>query len=422
MSTQNNIKLWLASNIYLVATAGLQLFGFIILGRALGAVEYGQILAVTVFVSLGVEFVGLGCGDSLIKNVSVDSSAYSKLIGQCIKLCLITLVPVSVSIVTLLYFFTDTDTVFNIVLVVTELYSVRFLALNDHSLIANSDIKRLNIIKLAYAILRLVVILIAVNIFTVESAWSWIPFQIICSVIITSAFFAATVKQYGGIDKTSSMRLNLKESVLFSGTQTLRALQNNVDKYAIQFGFSQIVFSLYAVAARFLQYSLIPLQAVLRMSYPRFFKAEKNQKNSSFWLALKLLPVVLGASLIPFIFLMWGGFIVELMLGESYAGVSSYMSLLAPIPVLLGMQYIFMDLLTALGSHTTRLAISFVHVLSLCLYFLVGTNTEMSSLVYGFISINAIFVLCYFLAAAQKAAYSKQGLARVEGRVEGRVE
>lgn len=405
MKYKRNFGIWLSSNIFLIITAGLQLLSFIILGRALGAIEYGKILAVTVFVSLGVEFVGLGCGDSLIKRVAIEKNAYPMMIRECIRLCLITLIPVSIIIITVLISFTNSEFLLIFVLVVTELYSTRFLALIDHSSIANKDFNYLNKVKLTYASLRLGVVACAVYVFAVSNAWSWIPFQIICTFLITSVLFCLTVKRYGGIERSTNVQIDLKESLLFSLTQTSRALQNNVDKYAIQLIFSPLLFSLYAVAARFLQYSLIPLQAVLRMSYPKFFQAEKESKNSSVILAIKLMPVIIVASTMPFCFLLWGGFIVELLLGASYEGVSTYMTLLAPLPVLLGLQYIFMDLLTALDSHRTRLAISAIHVFSLCCYFFSFSSISIEHLINGFLYVNAIFVCFYFIFALFNAFY-----------------
>jgi O-antigen/teichoic acid export membrane protein len=410
VTNKRNFGIWFSSNIFLIATAALQLLGFIILGRALGAIEYGKILAVTVFVSLGVEFVGLGCGDSLIKRVSTEKKAYPMMIRECIRLCLITLIPVSTIIITLLTLFTQSEFTLIAVLVLTELYSTRFLALIDHSSIANKDITYLNTIKLTYATLRLAVIASAVYVFSISNAWSWIPFQIICTFIITSVLFFTTVKRYGGIERSSDIQIDLKESLLFSLTQTSRALQNNIDKYAVQLIFSPLLFSLYAVAGRFLQYSLIPLQAVLRMSYPKFFQAEKTLKNSSVTLAIKLTPVIIAASAIPFSFLLWGGFIVEFLLGDSYEGVSTYMSLLAPLPVILGLQYICMDLLTALDSHRTRLTISAIHVLTLCCYFFSFSSINIEHLVTGFIYVNAIFVCFYFTFALLNAFYFKQSM------------
>lgn len=402
MNYKNNISTWFTSNIFLISTAAIQLFGFVLLGRALGAAEYGQILAVTVFVSLGVEFVGLGCGDSLIKKVSTNKSLYPAIICECLVWCLITLPIVSAVIIVFLDIYTDINFSLIAILVVTELYSTRSLALMDHSSIAQKDITRLNLNKLTYACVRLGTIAIATFLFSTRTAWQWIPFQIFCSVFFTTVLLIMTVKRYGGVSRSEIRHLNISESVLFSLTQTMRALQSNVDKYAIQLSFSTIVFSLYAVAGRFLQYALIPLQAILRISYPKFFEAEKKEINSSIKLAVKLVPVVLTASLIPFSFLMWGGVIVELLLGKSYSGVGDYMRLLALIPVLLGLQYVFMDLLTALDAHKVRLSVAMVHVSSLCGYFFINTTKDLDRLIYGFILVNGLFVAIYFICALLK--------------------
>jgi O-antigen/teichoic acid export membrane protein len=408
MNKSKNLKIWASSNIFLVTTALFQLGGFIILGRALGAIEYGTLLAVTIFVSLAVEFVGLGCGDSLIKIVSTDAKKYPMVIRESLILSIVTLLPVCLVVTLLLYFFSDSDPLLVFVLVLTELFSTRALALVDHSSIANTDIASLNRVKLSYAIFRFFVIIIASYAIGVSTAWQWVPFQVLCSVIVTAYMLQKTVKKYGGLAKGSVPLIKLRESIIFSFTQTSRAIQSNVDKYAVQFAFDAITFSLYAVAGRFVQYSLIPLQAVLRMSYPSFFIAEKEAVCGSLKLAVKVLPLMFLVSLVPFSFLKWGGFVIEILLGGSYKGVSGYMTLLAPIPVLLGIQYIFMDVLTALGSHKIRLIISLLHVTSLILYFFISTALSIDDLIKGFISVNFGYIGIYLLVALYKAYQKKR--------------
>jgi O-antigen/teichoic acid export membrane protein len=408
MNKSKNLKIWASSNIFLVTTALFQLGGFIILGRALGAIEYGTLLAVTIFVSLAVEFVGLGCGDSLIKIVSTDAKKYPMVIRESLILSIVTLLPVCLVVTLLLYFFSDSDPLLVFVLVLTELFSTRALALVDHSSIANTDIASLNRVKLSYTIFRFFVIIIASYAIGVSTAWQWVPFQVLCSVIVTAYMLQKTVKKYGGLAKGSVPLIKLRESIIFSFTQTSRAIQSNVDKYAVQFAFDAITFSLYAVAGRFVQYSLIPLQAVLRMSYPSFFIAEKEAVCGSLKLAVKVLPLMFLVSLVPFSFLKWGGFVIEILLGGSYKGVSGYMTLLAPIPVLLGIQYIFMDVLTALGSHKIRLIISLLHVTSLILYFFISTALSIDDLIKGFISVNFGYIGIYLLVALYKAYQKKR--------------
>lgn len=389
------IAAWLFSNIYLVATAFLQLVSFIVLGRYLGAIEYGIIISVTVFVTLAVEFVGLGCGDSLIKKVSTNKSVFSEMITECLVVCAITLLPVA-AVVTLLLAAFNTNSIWLIgILVVTELYSTRVLALIDHTCIALSQITVLNRVKLFYAASRLLIITIACLVFNVSTAWQWVFFQIICSVLLSTFLLSFIVIRFGGIKKQSTRHLKLTESIKFSLTQVLRACQNNVDKYGVQFIFDALTFSLYAVAGRFMQYSLIPLQALLRVSYPKFFQSEKKQKGSAINLSFKLLPVVFGVSLIPFLFMQFGGPLVELALGSTYESVSVYMALLSPLPVLMAFQYLYMDVLTAINRHDLRLLTVFIHVATLISGFLTFAHLELESLIQIFIAINAFFVCAY---------------------------
>ena len=63
---------WIESILSLAAMALFQIGGFIILARSLGVEAYGVIVAIAATVGIAVEFVGLGCGEILIRAVARD--------------------------------------------------------------------------------------------------------------------------------------------------------------------------------------------------------------------------------------------------------------------------------------------------------------------------------------------------------------
>ena len=236
--------------------------------------------------------------------------------------------------------------------VVSELVSIRALAFAEHVSLGHKNVRLANVYRIIPIFLRLLLVVIAVYGFGVSSIVAWLPWQLFYSFVLCGAVMAHALSRFER-PQFSLNSFSLRAGALFASNQVLRAMQFNVDRFAAA-ALGDAALGVYGVAARLVRYSLLPVQAVLRMTYPNFFAHGKEGIIGSRRFTYKILPAMLAiggsVSLVIFVF----AFLLAFALGEEYADITPMLQGLAPLTLIASIQYIYADALTGADMHKYR--------------------------------------------------------------------
>jgi O-antigen/teichoic acid export membrane protein len=351
---------WAESFLSLGAIAGFQIAGFIILARSLGVEAYGVIVAVSATAAIAVEFVGLGCGEILVRAVARDPASYARQFGQALILVGITLpVVLAVALVSQNIFF-SLPAAFYVVALLTasDLITGRASVLAEHVAIAHCTIRVANAYRFLSGAIKAITIAVACFLFHVKTLEQWWPWQVGQAVFAMMLYTVHVIWRFGK-PRWSLEISSVRRGLTFALNQILRATQFNIDRMIIGTFGNASVLGMYGAATRLVQVSLLPVQALLRMTYPAYFARGRDGIAATWAYACRLFHFVLLLSLgIAAALALASEFVIPI-LGSSFAGAGGIILWLAPLPILVSIQYIFSDALTGAdyqGVRTSLLA------------------------------------------------------------------
>lgn len=392
--------------VVLLTNAFAQLLLFIIVARALGPEGYGVIVSIAVICTIAVEFLGLGCGDLLIKSVASGSRRIEEAIGNAVFL-IIWSFPVVYSLGAFFIWLVLDDNRYVFVallLLASELISSRLLALSEHIAISKNNALLSTYYKLAFTLIRAVVLVVGFFIFGIDDIFDYWYWQFGVGIFASAFIFHYSIKGFGKI-VIHSAKNSLAAGFSFSITQAFRAMQVNADRLIIGFTLTSSSLGIYGSAARMMQFSLIPIQALLRIYYPLFFNVGDVGELKK---VLRVTSFKIGfVGLICSIFVWIFAPLVEQIIGVKFEGVSVILRGLSPLPLLFSVQYVYGDALSGIGLQKIRAYISIftVALLSVLVFFLSLSN-GLSGVVYSIVLANvsgALMVVAFLESYLHRA-------------------
>jgi O-antigen/teichoic acid export membrane protein len=377
----------------------LQFVNFIMIARAIGPAGYGVIVAVAAIVTISVELVGLGCGDMLTKTIARGQDLVRLAFGNALVLVLLTLLPVFAGSTAFLVFFMPVDGAFLLValaLLFAELVSARALALSEHLAIANKQPLTANIYRIGFSSVRLAMILVAMLLFRVSDLSQWWLWQFCFGTIVAPLSLVLAARRFG-MPILNLRTFNLGTGMMFSLNQIVRALQLNIDRLVMGPVLSTASLGIYGTGARLVQFSLIPVQAILRTTYPQFHECGHRSFGAARAYAYKVMPGILVVAFIPAAAVWILAPIFAALMGEGFEPVTNVLRGLAPLPIALAIQYVYGDVLSGADHQNWRTGLSIITTALLSLGIYVssqswGIEGGIMAVVVG----NVLIALCYF--------------------------
>lgn len=407
------VRQWGFSTFTLGAVALLQLGGFLLLGRLLGATDYAVIVAVASIVAILAEFVGVGAGDALIRGVSQDKESFPRFLGQAFILIAGTILPVTTLGACLAFLFYDigVPAYITVALIFSELISLRCLALSEHIAIAHRDIAWANLYRIVPQLFRVSFIAIAFLV-GLRSIEAWWQVQFFFGIIFPPLCVSHAVYRYGR-PRFSLEGIKVKDNLLFAAGQELRAMQFNIDRFFVGGVGTQAMLGQYGVAARLMQYAMLPIVSVLRITYPMFFKHGRNGLPSSYDFGLKVLFPIFGVSVFISVFLFFAAPEIARLLGPDYAGLTTYLRILAIVPMFIAIQYVFADMLTGADLQRIRTVVLSTGVIALALgSWLGGKFLGPYGIAVAVAAINGLIASVFILTVLVRNKQSSRGASR----------
>ena len=371
----------------------LQFVTFAVTARGLGVEQFGRYTAVLALAAIGVELVGLGGADLLVRGVARERRSFARYHGHMLLLIACSL-PLVVALGVWLGLVPLQMRISGWLLaaaLAAEIASARMSASLELVMVAHGDAVRAGWVRLIAAASRLLLALLFFVALAQHALDAWIGAVCLLSVVLCAACVLATRRLYGAA-RWQWLRGEWATGVAFSAAQLARSLQSNLDRLVLARFADEAALGTYGAASRVLQLGLFPLQVVTRILYPKFFVHGAQGLHAARRFAwrtatpamavvgvLACLAVVLAAELVP------------ALLGKDFAQSTHTTMVLALALPFIALQYPPADALTGAGRQGLRAMLSAAAALGFGLLLLAGAHWDgVNGVTWAFVGGHAL--------------------------------
>jgi O-antigen/teichoic acid export membrane protein len=379
-----------------MAALFLQFVTFAITARGLGVEQFGLYTAVLAFAAVGMELVGLGGADLLVRGVARDRRRFGAYYGNMLLLFAGTLplVVVSGTWLGLGPMRMHVGALELAAALTAEVASARMSASLELVMVAHGHVVRAGWVRVAAVGTRLGVALLFFIALGYHELADWIAAMCVQSALLCVACAVVGSRLYGA--PTCYLPIGeLGTGAAFCAAQVARASQSNVDRLVLTRFTDDAALGAYGAATRVLQLGLFPLQIVTRLLYPKFFIHGAQGLAASRRFALRTAaPATLAVGVLSCLCVVMAAELVPAILGKDFASTTGTTRVLALALPLIALQYPAGDALTGAGRQGLRAAISGAATFGFGLLMVVGASWD------GVSGLSVAFVLGHALLAA----------------------
>jgi O-antigen/teichoic acid export membrane protein len=192
----------------------------------------------------------------------------------------------------------------------------------------------------------------------------WLVIYFGAACIVCGVSLAWTLRQWGMPEALRAQSgKELKEGLWFVVSPATQTINNDVDKLLLARMASLSVAGVYGAAYRVLSASFLPVQALLTVTYPRFFQQGSKGVRETGRYAARWLPLALGYSMAAGVALFAAAPVLTMILGPDYAQSATIVRQLAVLPLLKAFQYFLADALTGADFQALRVGLQCIAAL-----------------------------------------------------------
>ncbi len=351
-----------------------QLGAFVLLGRALGAAQFGQISAAMALAVVLVEIAGLGSGDLLVRAVVQRPGQFPRYYGSALWLGGLSL-PLAAAIgwaVARYGLKLEIQPLPLAALMFAEIAGARVSATAENIAVAHRDVVRASAIRLGYAAARFALAVVVLGLLRVSDVSTWIWWMTGQSLLTAIVFLVISTRTYGAPMNTI-VRDEFGTGLLFSINQASRAAQGNFDRAFMASVASGEVIGAYAAGSRIVQLGLFPVQILNRLLYPRFFAhGSEGGLAATRRFALRCAPAAIAVGVFGGVAVAVAALAAPTLLGASFHRTTPITMALATAVPLIALQYPAADALTGAGKQALRTVLFVITALVFSLGLAVG--------------------------------------------------
>lgn len=339
-----------------MAALVFQLGVFVLLGRALGAAQFGQISAALALTVVLVEVVGLGSGDILVRAVSRRPADFPGYYASALRIGALTLPPTAALgwLLARYVLHVAIGAAPLAALMVLEIGAARVAATAESVAVAHRDIVRASTVRLGWAMARFALAAVVLGVLHLHDVNTWIWCTSVQSLLTAAAFLVVTTRAYGR-PAGHIPKGEVGTGVLFAVNQSSRAAQGNFDRAFMAMAATGAVIGAYAAGSRLVQLGLFPMQILNRMLYPRFFAlGHEGGLAATRRYAVRCSPAAVGVGLFGAAAVACAALLAPTLLGPSFARTTPITLVLACALPLMALQYPAADALTGAGRQGLR--------------------------------------------------------------------
>jgi O-antigen/teichoic acid export membrane protein len=333
----------------------LQFVTFAITARGLGVEQFGRYTALLAIVGIGVELVGLGGADILVRAVARERAAFRRYYGNMLLLGALT-TPLVVALgvaVAVGAMQTTVDWLPLVAALVAEILIARMSASLELVMVAHGHTVRAGWVRMTTVVVRLLLALAYFMLIGSHDLNGWIGVVFVQSMLLTAVYVVIGGRLYGQ-PVWQLLRHELGSGLSFCVTQTARAAQSNLDRMVLSRYADDATLGLYGAASRFMQLGMFPLQVVTRIIYPNYFVHGKQGIAASRRYAVRMAPLLFGVGLLSGAAVAVAALLAPYALGAGYAGSTGVTMGLACALPFMALQYPAADALTGAGRQSLR--------------------------------------------------------------------
>jgi O-antigen/teichoic acid export membrane protein len=330
---------------------------FILIARALGPTEYGTFVGTVALIALVAPFGGVGSGNLLVQNVSRNRELFAEYWGNALLVSVVSGLALLGLVLSVAHFMLPASIPWTLILLVSlaDILGVKGAEMGAQAFQAMDELRFTSFLTFLPYVLRLIgAILVFLN-WRHATALHWGWFYFGCTVV--SATIAISLVTYKlGAPRLALARIpnEITQGFYFSSSQSAQTVYNDIDKTMLARFSTLEATGIYAAAYRLIDVAFTPVRSVLNAAYANFFRHGKAGVAVSFSYAKKILPKMMGYSLVIFVGLFVAAPIVPIVLGREYSGSVEALRWLALLPFFKALHYFLADALTGAGYQRIR--------------------------------------------------------------------
>lgn len=352
---RNSTWMFLGYGVRIIVQAGY----FVLIARALGPREYGAFVGAAALIAIVGPFAGVGGGNLLIKNVSRDKSLFRVYWGNALLLLAVSGVVLLGAVVAVAHLILPaTIPLLLVVLIclsdlvgarITDIAAQAFQAMDQLGYTANFSL-------LPY-LMRMISAALVFALWHQATAMTWGWFYL-GSTVVSCAIAVALTNWKLGTPKLELARIppELKEGFYFGAGLSAQTIYNDIDKTMLASLSTLDATGIYAAAYRVIDVAFTPVKSVIYAAYSNFFRNGKHGIEAGYSYAKRLLPRMIGYSVLAFAGLYLLAPLFPLVIGKEFARTVEALRWLAILPLLKTIHYFLADSLSGAGYQGIRAA------------------------------------------------------------------
>jgi len=352
---RNSVWMFLGYGVRIIVQAGY----FILIARALGPREYGAFVGATALIAIAGPFGGVGAANLLVKNVSRDRSLFAVYFGNALFLVLASgLLLVGGIVLIARWVLPPTIPLLLIILIcLSDAIGQRLNDVMEKCFQAVEQLRYTAIFSLLPYLLRMISAAIVFSVWHRASAMIWAWFYVGGMALSCAISVVVTIWKLGA-PKLCLSRIppELKEGFYFGAAQSAQTIYNDIDKTMLARLSTLDATGIYAAAYRVIDVAITPMQSVRYAAYSNFFRSGERGIASSYAYARRLMPRLIGYSVLVFFGLYLLAPFFPLIIGAEFARTVQAMRWLALLPLLKTIHFFFADAVTGAGYQGLRSA------------------------------------------------------------------
>jgi O-antigen/teichoic acid export membrane protein len=352
---RNSVWMFLGLGVRIIVQAGY----FVLIARVLGPREYGAFVGTTALIAIVNPFAGAGAGNLLIKNVSRDRSLFAVYWGNALFVLVASGVLLFGGIILVAHWILPPTIplLFIVLICLSDLFCAR---INDFASQAFQAMEQLNYtakVGLVPFVLRLISAAFIFGVWHHTSAMTWGWFYL-GSTVVSCAISVIVTSWKLGAPKLDLSRImpELREGFYFGAGLSAQTIYNDIDKTMLASLSTLDATGIYAAAYRVIDVAFTPVRSVLAAAVPNFFRTGQRGIVASFAYAKRLMPRMIGYSLLAFAGLFLLAPLFPLVIGKDFSRTVEALRWLALLPLLKTISYFLSDSVTGAGYQGLRTA------------------------------------------------------------------
>ncbi|ELS02524.1 membrane protein involved in the export of O-antigen and teichoic acid [Xenococcus sp. PCC 7305] len=331
---------------------------FIIVARVLGPENYGSFIGVTALASIVFPFVAMGAEHVLLQKVATKPNSFPLHWGNTLLILFANGAVLSLIclIISPLFFGNKISLLTIVLIIISDLICVAVVDFSSKALMSVYLAKKTSQLIVFSTSGKLLAALCLAAFFENPSIETWAILYAGSYVVISILSIAIVNRLVGNPKpKLSSIVATVKQGFFFSIGTSAHNINANLDKTMLASMAGLQATGIYGSAYRFIDVGNVPINSLFGASYTRFFKyGGESGIRGTLKFARKLLPYLLGYSIVCFIGYHVFAPAIPYILGAEYQNAIGALLWLSPLPPIFAFQLLAADTLTGAGYQRSR--------------------------------------------------------------------